>query len=299
MRVLILGASGMLGSSTLRILNSEEKNFQIFGTVRSKSCLKHFLDRDARCLIDGIDALSDHDLIDVLEKVRPDAVINCIGVIKQLHSVKNPLHTLPINALFPHRLAHLCKLANARLVHISTDCVFTGNKGGYVEGDFADARDLYGLSKYLGEVDYPHAVTLRTSIIGHELGTSLSLVDWFLAQDGPVDGFCKAIFSGLPTNELARVIGTYVLSNPSLSGLYHVSAEPISKYDLLRLIAEAYGHRIMINPSDRLVIDRSLDSTHFQSCTGYRPPSWPELIANMRLAHPGREQAIWPSSKPL
>jgi dTDP-4-dehydrorhamnose reductase len=201
--------------------------------------------------------------------------------VKQLAEADDPLTALPINSMLPHRLARLCELAGARLVHISTDCVFSGAKGMYVESDFPDADDLYGRSKYLGEVDYPHAVTLRTSIIGHELDGARSLLCWFLAQGGPVRGFTKAVFSGLPTVELARVVRDFVLPHPELHGLYHVSAAPINKYDLLKLVAQAYGKDIEITPHDQLVIDRSLDSTRFKAATGYAPPSWPELVRTM------------------
>lgn len=286
MKILILGASGMLGNAALRVLSGPPFDHDVHGTVRSRGCFRYFPEHLTQRLIDGVDVLDDNQLTAVLAKVRPDVVINCVGVIKQQGSAKNPLVTLPLNSLFPHRLAGLCDLAGIRLIHVSTDCVFTGSKGGYREEDSPDATDLYGLSKYLGEVDYPHAVTLRTSIIGHELGTSLSLVDWFLSQKERVDGFGKAIFSGLPTDELAKVIGTHVLPDLSLRGLYHVSAEPISKLALLQLVAEAYNHRINIRPSDRLTIDRSLDSKRFRDRTGYRPAAWPTLIANMRKANP-------------
>jgi dTDP-4-dehydrorhamnose reductase len=285
MKVLVLGASGMLGNAALRVLSADPFSHDVFGTVRSRSCVRYFPEHLAARLIDGVDVLDDHALVKVIAKVRPDAVINCVGVIKQQGSSKDPQATLPLNAIFPHRLAGICDLAGARLVHISTDCVFSGATGCYREEDVADARDLYGLSKYLGEIDYPNAVTLRTSIIGHELGTSLSLVDWFLSQAGPVDGYRKAIFSGLPTNELARVIGAHVLNDRSLSGLYHVSADPIAKYNLLKLVGEIYAHNIELRPSDALVIDRSLDSTKFREKTGYRPAAWPELIRVMHQAN--------------
>ena len=151
----------------------------------------------------------------------------------------------------------------------------------YTEGDASDAKDLYGRSKYLGEVDYPHAITLRTSIIGHELEGARSLVGWFLAQEGNVKGFKRAVFSGLPTVEIARIIRDYVIPHPELHGLYHVSAEPINKYDLLRLVAQVYEKEIGIDPDETLVIDRSLDSTRFRKLTGYNPPAWPELIQSM------------------
>jgi dTDP-4-dehydrorhamnose reductase len=152
----------------------------------------------------------------------------------------------------------------------------------YREQDVSDAQDLYGRSKYLGEADYPNAVTLRTSIIGHELSSANGLVGWFLAQQGSIKGFRRAIFSGLPTVELARVIRDHVIPNPELHGLYHVSAEPISKFDLLKLIAKAYGKTIDIKPDDNLVIDRSLNSSRFFEATGYNSPPWVQLVQSMR-----------------
>jgi dTDP-4-dehydrorhamnose reductase len=214
--------------------------------------------------------------------VHPDVVINCIGLVKQLAEADAPLIAIPINSLLPHRLARLCELAGARLVHMSTDCVFSGEKGMYTEADAADAKDLYGRSKYLGEVDYPHAITLRTSIIGHELDGARSLIGWFLAQEGSVKGYRRAIFSGLPTVEIARVIRDHVISHPDLHGIYHVSAEPINKFDLLTLVAQTYGKAIDISADDQLVIDRSLDSTRFRQATGFKPKPWPELVRSMR-----------------
>jgi dTDP-4-dehydrorhamnose reductase len=171
------------------------------------------------------------------------------------------------------------------LIHVSTDCVFSGSRGNYRESDTSDATDLYGKSKFIGEVSYPHTITLRTSIIGHELTGNHSLIGWFLAQSGPVKGYTKAIFSGLPTVELARVVRDHVLPNRDLSGLYHVAAEPIDKFDLLNIVAKAYGKDIAIEPDDRVSIDRSLNAERFRAATGYVAPAWPDLIARMRDFH--------------
>jgi len=175
----------------------------------------------------------------------------------------------------------LAQLVGARLVHISTDCVFTGRRGGYVESDEPDATDLYGRSKLLGEVDYPNAITLRTSIVGHELTGSRSLLGWFLSQDTAVKGYTRSIFSGLPTCELARVVRDFVLPNPQLHGVFHVAAEPISKYKLLTLVNETYGKGLLIEPDDQLKIDRSLNASRFREATGYVAPTWPQLVAQM------------------
>ncbi len=281
MRILVLGISGMLGNAVFRFFSGIDRH-EAYGTLRSTRDIAFFPTHLQESITAGIDVLDQESIIRILSDVRPDVVINCIGLIKQLSAANDPLVALPLNALFPHRLSRLCKLARARLVHISTDCVFSGRGGGYLESDITDAEDLYGKSKQLGEVtDQTHTITLRTSIIGHELHSHHALVDWFLSSDDRVNGFARAIFSGLPTIELARVIDDYVLTDASLHGLYHVSAEPISKYDLLKLTAEVYDKQITIVPNDELVIDRSLNSDRFRSATGYQPPAWPDLIRAM------------------
>ncbi len=280
MRVLILGASGMLGNAMIQVL-SEEGGWEVFGTIRSGSTSRFYSGEIAEKLIPGID-VEDHDsLVDVFDRVRPDIVINCIGLIKQLADANDPLLALPINSLLPHRLARLCSLAGARLVHVSTDCVFSGKKGNYVETDPSDAEDLYGKSKYLGEVDYPNAITLRTSIIGHELQSAHGLIGWFLSQKEKCEGYARAIFSGLPTVALAQIVRDVVIPRPDLHGVYHVAAKPISKYELLELVAKVYGKEINIVPDDGLVIDRSLNASKFRDATRYVAPEWPELIQLM------------------
>ena len=284
MKVLVLGVTGMLGSTLFRYF-SADTNFHVWGTLRSPTGLKYFSSDTHSRLLSHIDVLDADDLVSVMNSVRPDIVVNCVGLIKQLADAKDPLTALPINAMFPHRLAKLCALANARLVHISTDCVFSGRKGMYSEDDASDAEDLYGKSKYIGELhNDSHAVTLRTSIIGHELQSSESLIDWFLSQKNSTKGYEKAVFSGLPTIELARVIKDYVIPKPELNGLYHVSVEPIDKLSLLKLVAKTYNKEIDIVPDDQVCIDRSLDSSRFQQATGYIPPSWPDLVKSMQAS---------------
>lgn len=281
-RLLVLGASGMLGNAVLRWFARDE-SYQVYGSVRgSASSTSLKAKAPAAEFVHGIDVESLDSLTRLFAQVRPEVVVNCIGVVKQLAEADDPLTAIPINALLPHRLARLAQVAGARLVHISTDCVFSGGKGGYVESDPADATDLYGRSKLMGEVDYDNAVTLRTSIIGHELASAHGLVGWFLTQTGPVRGFTRAVFSGLPTVELARVIQQHVLPHPELRGTYHVSVAAIDKYSLLKLVAAAYGRSTDIAADDKLVIDRSLNSERFRSATGYQPPAWPELVQRMR-----------------
>lgn len=285
MKVLVLGVTGMLGNAVFRVFG-EDPAHEVWGTLRSGSMLRHFPQDTHARLLTGTDVLDQDMLTKVFAKVRPQVVINCVGLIKQLADANDPLTALPINAMLPHRLARLCEVSGARLIHVSTDCVFSGRAGGYLESDVSDAEDLYGKSKYIGELhDVPHAITLRTSIIGHELASSYALVDWFLAQQAGVKGFTKAIFSGLPTVELARVMKDFVVPNPALHGLYHVAAQPIAKFDLLALVAAEYGKQIDIRPDAGLVIDRSLNGSRFEQATGYVAPQWPELIRRM---HAGR-----------
>lgn len=284
MKILVLGASGMLGNAMLRIL-SEDVAQDVFGTARSALVRRHFAAPLAAKIICGVDVENTDSLARLFGELRPQLVVNCIGLVKQLSNADDPLQALPINALLPHRLARLCALIDARLVHVSTDCVFDGREGNYRETDRANADDLYGRSKYLGEVAYPHTITLRTSIIGHELDGSHGLVNWFLAQEKVVKGYRRAIFSGLPTVELARVVRDIVLPRADLFGLFHVSAAPIAKYELLKLVAEAYSKVIDIEPDDNVVIDRSLDASRFHAATGYIAPAWPDLVAHMRDFH--------------
>ena len=279
-KILILGASGMLGNALFRSFSRDDR-FETMGTVRSAAAIQQFELAIRGGLRSHVDVENFDSVIAVLDGFRPDVVVNCIGLVKQLAAADDPLSAIPTNSLLPHRLARLAGLAGARFVHVSTDCVFDGAKGNYAESDTPNARDLYGRSKLLGEVDYPRAITLRTSIIGHELSGNQGLVGWFLAQEGSVKGFARAIFSGVPTVELGRIISDFVLPRPELHGLYQVSAAPISKLDLLQLVARTYGKDITIVPDETLVIDRSLNSDRFRRATGYEPPSWPELVSTM------------------
>lgn len=285
MRVLVLGATGMLGSAVFRYFSSA-KTHETWGTLRDAGALRFFSEDTHPHLISGVDVLDQDGLISVMQHIRPNVVVNCIGLIKQLADASDPLQALPINSLLPHRLARLCALSGARLIHVSTDCVFSGKKGDYKEFDTSDAEDLYGKSKFIGELhEVKNAITLRTSIIGHELNSARALVDWFLNREGSVQGYRKAVFSGLPTVELARVIHDYVLSNPELYGLYHVSSKPITKFDLLSLVAKVYEKDIKIIPYDSVVIDRSLNSARFTQSTGYFAPEWIELVGLMHKQH--------------
>jgi dTDP-4-dehydrorhamnose reductase len=280
MKILVVGASGMIGSTVLKTL-SEKSEYQVFGSIQNEDWGKFFNPPIRERIISGVDVTRMDDLVALFDRVLPDVTINCAGLTKHKQGTEDPIVAIPLNALMPHRLAHLCKLVGSRMIHVSTDCVFSGKKGNYREDDFCDALDLYGKSKILGEVDYPHAITLRTSTIGPELQSSYGLLNWFLSQGGSCKGYSQAIFSGLPTVVFARIIRDIVIPHVELSGLYHVAASPINKFDLLGLIAKSYQKDIEIIQDDSFKIDRSLNSEKFRRATGYDSPTWPQLIKLM------------------
>ena len=280
--ILILGITGMLGNALFKIL-SKDKKWRVLGTARNRNALKYFSPSLSKNIITGVQADNFEEIATLLKTQRPDVVINCIGVVKQKSDASDVLQTIPLNTLLPHHLAKITKQIKSRLILISTDCVFSGKKGGYQEADIPDCTDLYGQSKLWGEVtNLKHVLTIRTSIIGHELNSHQSLLDWFLNQKKVVSGYTHAVFSGLPTCELGKIIRDLILPNKGLHGLYHISAEPISKYDLLSLIAKIYDKKIQITEQPIPVIDRSLNCQKFIKKTRYRIKDWKTLISQMR-----------------
>jgi len=280
MKLLVIGGGGMLGHKLVQILRYK---FDVYTTFRNgfRKYEPFEIFEDYKS-IENIDVENLTLVEDVIFNIKPDVIINAVGIIKQLPSAKNVIKTLTINSIFPHQLAELANQIQARLITISTDCVFNGKKGKYIETDFPDADDLYGKSKDLGEVTFDNCLTIRTSIIGRELFTAHSLIEWFLSNRGrTVKGYINAVYSGLPTVILAEIIGDLIDNYPNLQGLYHISSEPINKYDLLNLVNEAYGAEIEIEPFEDFVIDRSLDSTRFRKITGFQPLNWREMINKM------------------
>jgi dTDP-4-dehydrorhamnose reductase len=277
MRVLILGGTGMLGHRLLAHL--DQRGMEVRATVRgalgsypAAGPLK------AHNTFENIDLRDGDALLRVVSNFAPQAIVNAAGIVKQRSDADDPVLNIQVNSLLPHRVALLCREGGARFIHISTDCVFSGTRGLYSESDTPDAVDLYDRSKLLGEVDYAPAITLRTSMIGLELAHSYGLVEWFLSQKGTVKGYRRAIFSGLTTAAMSEVI-EQVLTGPARQGIYHVSAEPISKHDLLSALRDELGLATNIVPADEPAIDRSLDSARFRREFGYNPPSWKTMIA--------------------
>lgn len=270
----------MLGHKLAQTLRDE---FDVWTTLRgAPEAYARYGMFDPAKTVSGVDVLSFDTVSDALARVRPQAVINCVGVIKQLPGAQDPVLSLTINSLLPHQLQRRCVEAGARLIHFSTDCVFNGRKGMYTEDDPSDALDLYGRTKFLGETAGPGALTIRSSIIGRELSTASGLVEWFLSQRGRlVEGYTRAIYTGFTTLEMSRIVRRVLVGHPDLHGTVQVSSEPITKYDLLVLLRKAHGLDIGITPNDRVEIDRSLDSTRFRSLTGFVPPPWPAMIEEM------------------
>lgn len=269
----------MLGHQAIRVLAPD---FEVWGACRDSNDLPDLgVPRDR--MLDGLDATSADSASSFIERVQPDLVINAAGIVKQRKDAKAAIPSIVVNSLWPHLLADACARAGARMVHVSTDCVFSGARGGYVESDVPDAFDLYGRSKLLGEIsDREHVVTLRTSIIGWQLGEPTGLVGWFAAhRHEPLKGYTKAVFSGLTTRALTEVIRDVVLPDASLSGLWHVSVAPIDKHTLLGDLARYLGWDVDISPTDQPAIDRSLDSTRFQVRTGWNPPGWKGMLEEL------------------
>jgi len=280
MRVLILGGSGMLGHRLLQALEARghEARATLRGTLDSYP-RRGPLRRDNS--IPEVELRDGTRLRQVIAGYRPDTVVNAAGLVLQREDASDPILNIELNSLLPHRAAVYCREYAARLIHISSDCVFSGSRGGYTEADIPDPVDLYGRSKLLGEVGYAPGITLRTSMIGFELNGAHGLLEWFLAQTGTVRGYRRAIFSGLTTIEMCRVIERILSHDSNRHGVYHLSAEPISKHDLLCALRDALHLPVEITPADEPAIDRSLDSSRFREEFRYNPPAWRDMIGEL------------------
>ena len=279
--LLILGVNGMLGHNLFRYFYYRNK-FNTYGLLRDR---EKILKDKFLYLNENIQEIESEEIEKINEKLSKwniNVVINCIGIVKQSPNANYSEKSIKINSLFPHELNSLCSKLNIRLIHISTDCIFSGKKGFYDEEDYPDSLDLYGRTKFLGELSNSNAITLRTSFIGKELSTNYGLLNWFLSQEGKIKGFSIAIYSGVPTCELGRIIENYVLPNKCLKGLYNVSADPINKFTLLNIFKEVYKKNIIILKDETYKIDRSLNSKKFRKATGYKPLEWFKAIEKMK-----------------
>ncbi len=278
--VCLIGSTGMLGSMLLYQL--ELSNLNVIAISRSINKKKDFFNLNGNIIFkEGIDVNDFSSLISIFNKYPIKLIINCAGLIKQKKDSKNEKLIYLVNSIYPNKLSVAASLLNIKLIHISTDCVFSGDKGNYKENDELDAKDTYGISKALGEVSSKNCLTLRTSIIGHELNTKNSLLEWFLSQNKSIKGYKNAIFSGFTNLELSKIIIRIIQDFPNLSGLYNIASSPISKYDLLKLIAYKYEKNIEIIPDQNFKINRSLDGEKFKSETGIEIKQWQVMIEEL------------------
>ena len=283
MRVLILGGEGMLGHKVFQVLSERFETFATFRNLRGLwKTYPIYENVDSFYTKGGVDVMNFDTVISAFAQVKPEVVINCIGIIKQIDQAKDPIISLNLNSLFPHRLAELCSATDTRMFHMSTDCVFSGRKGNYSEDDIPDAEDLYGRTKLLGEVNREGCLTIRTSIFGRDFAKQSALLEWFLSnRGGTINGYKNAIYTGFSTQILARIMSDIIADFPDLSGLYQVSSDPISKYDLLSKINTAMNLDIKIEPEEQFYSDLSLDSSKFRKETGYNFPDWDEMISGL------------------
>jgi dTDP-4-dehydrorhamnose reductase len=278
-KVIILGADGMLGHKIFSFFC--DKGLNAIGTIKEINANNElFITKYKKNIKNGFNADNIEDFKKLFCLEKPDYILNCIGIIKQLKISNDPIISISLNSLFPHKIAEICIKLGIKLIHFSTDCVFSGDKGNYSEENSPDANDLYGKSKLLGEIDYGNCLTLRTSIIGHELGTKNGLIEWFLSQENEINGYMNSIFTGFPTVEIANILYEKVIKS-DLIGVYHLSSVPISKYQLLNIVKEVYGKKINIIPFNNKKENRSLNSEKFRIATGYQPPEWIDLINKM------------------
>lgn len=279
-KLIVLGSTGLLGSTLLKYF-SKQSNIKCYGIIRINSDINK-LKNIKNVKLYKIDYKNKNSILKVFNKIKPNLIINCIGVIKQLTHKNQLSEIIRINSFLPHYLTELANVkSKTRFIQFSTDCVFSGTKGKYKETDFAGAQDIYGRSKLLGELTYPNTLTLRTSIIGHELQTKYSLLNWFLNEKKSITGYKNAIFSGLTALEIAKFLDKFIIPNKKLNGMYHLSGNTISKYELLNLVKSVYKKDIKIIIDKKVKINRSLNSNLLQKQTGYKPPNWTKLIQEM------------------
>lgn len=281
-KVLILGGSGMLGHM---LVNNFNLDFDLWCTVRNKSeKLLHVLNIDKDKIIDKINVEDFDNLHNLIMEIKPDVVVNCIGVVKQVSDAKNINKSLLINSLLPNYLKLLSSLYSFRLIHISTDCVFSGNKGNYKEEDICDASDIYGKTKMLGEINQHNCLTLRTSFIGPEIETNNGLLNWFINNNNEeISGYKNALFSGFTSMELSKIIKRIIIDYKYINGIYHLSSYTISKFDLLNLINDIFNLRKNIIPLEEPFINRSLNSDKLKNILNFDFLPWDNMIEELYL----------------
>ena len=268
----------MLGHMLVRVLS---EHHQVIGTTSSKYDSKSPLARilDKANWIDQVDVRNWQTVESAINHSKPNVLINCVGVIKQKMDSGNIMDAILINSLVPHQLAATCEKLDIRFIHFSTDCVFEGTPGIKYTSYTPNATDLYGTTKRLGEVNYAPAITLRTGFVGRQLSGAEGLFEWVLSQKGKaVSGYQNAIYSGLTTMALSRVIQQVIEVQPTLSGLYQVASNRINKFDLITQLNESLQLDLSIAKNTEFMCDRSMDGTEFTNSTNIQIPSWEEML---------------------
>lgn len=281
MRVVVLGGSGMIGHVVWRELS--RRSVDVWATLRGRRDTSLGAGQFANCqVLENFDAATPEPALDLLSSLAPTVIVNCIGITKRKPEASDVRPMYAVNALFPHLLARWASHHGARVIHFSTDCVFAGESGRYTERSVMTATDLYGQTKFFGELNYGHCLTLRSSMIGRELHGRTELLEWFLSQEGKtIAGFTKAIYSGLTVMQMSRIVSSLIVDHPALSGVWQVAGPVISKYELLNQCREAFGVDILIRADDTFVCDRTLDAGPFAEITGITVPSWRHMLAEL------------------
>lgn len=283
MRVLILGVSGLIGHKLLQELS---RDFEVYATLhKSKSDYGDLPLFSNKNIIEKIDVLDFEVLKGTLFAINPDVILNCVGITKRKINLDNLIDVLNVNSVFPHKLANWAKENKKRVIHFSTDCVFDGKIGNYNEASLTTAEDLYGRTKALGEINYSHTLTIRSSFIGQELFDKTELLDWFLSQKGKtINGFKKVLYSGVSTRFMAAVVKDILFNFPNLSGLYQLAPEnPISKYELLSIAKDAFNIAVNINADEKHVHLPTLDGSKLRNAIHLKTPSWKEMMSDLAL----------------
>jgi dTDP-4-dehydrorhamnose reductase len=281
--LVIVGAGGMLGHRLVQEF-CRHSDYDVHATLRTMIPAS-FANARATYHTEVDLAFDTSKIRNLLQEIRPEIVINAAGVIKHRAAGADPDLSMSINGALPHTLGITATEIGARLIHISTDCVYSGQRedGGYSEAEAPDAVDVYGRSKAVGEVDWGGHLTVRTSIIGFELANHLGLLGWLFGNTSgvTVQGYERAIYSGLPTSTLARTIRHVIAELPQMRGLYHVASRPINKYELVKRLNDAFALGLKVVPASRVVCNRALNDSRFRSESGLLRPTWDQLIDDL------------------
>ena len=276
MRILILGADGMIGHKIAQSLEDFELilasrksiSLKSIGIIKGKMVLHNLI-------TDSLDLL--------LDSTTPDIIINCAGITTRRGVEDNIVNTGLLNSELPHKLDSWANLNSKKLIHFSTDCVFSGNRGNYLDNDFADADDIYGKSKALGEVDSPNTLTLRCSMIGRELYNFTELFEWLLKnKNKKIEGYSNTFYSGITTVRMGIILNQILKKNLNLSGIYNISSTPISKFDLLIKLSNAFNLNVEVKQNTNNKSNKVLISEKFTEITGIYPPNWDDLISEFK-----------------